>query len=103
LYLATFTMGFMGFHVFGPDVPQDVHGDLVYVVEVPSLDPEGVAQTLLTRIWPDAPVFRWPPAKHANIEDLPSIAYWPRSAQGLNHPPDPGYRRTDGFSDAHLN
>jgi hypothetical protein len=94
-YLSTFTIGFMGFQVFGADVlAEDEHGVHI-ATEAPPFDPDRQAADFLTRIWPDAPVFRWPPHERVAFQEIPWLTYWPRSVYGLTHPPDPRYARTD--------
>jgi hypothetical protein len=95
-YLATFTIGFVGFQVFGPDVLRYREDGEAMVDRAPPLEPQNAPATFLTRIWPDAPVFRWPPTRHIDFDQIPWLTYWPRSAYGLTYPPEPSYRRADG-------
>ncbi len=79
-YLATFTIGYLGFQVFGPDVVE-TH-DAGWVV-APPLDPPPAFQTLLGRIWPDADIYRHPPAEVIRIADISKLASWPQVVLGL--------------------
>lgn len=75
-YLATFTAGYLGFQVFGPDAPaNDSSGQSV---DAPAIDPPATLHRVMQLVWPVASATTtWPPSQHINFEDLDLIAGWP--------------------------
>jgi hypothetical protein len=80
-YLATFTIGYLGFQVFGPDVVKTPDARWVMA---PPLDPPPAFQTVLSRIWPDADIYRHPPDEVIRIADIAKLASWPQVVLGLS-------------------
>ena len=77
-YFATFTIGYIGFQVFGPEsVPSDLDPDLLKVMET---EPPAHLQSRLQRIWPSDEVYRWPPDEHFANDELVPLADWPHHA-----------------------
>ena len=75
-YLATFTTGYIGFQVFGPDIL--VPKETVVVAETPALEPPADLRTVLRRLWPSTvESFGWPPSHVVNLDGLDVIAGWP--------------------------
>jgi hypothetical protein len=75
-YLATLSIGCVGFQVFGRDIFDSQSGEVAR--ELPALDPPEQIKKTLVEVWPgtgnDA---RWPPETLIHVDALPAVAAWP--------------------------
>jgi hypothetical protein len=81
-YFATFTAGYLGFQVFGPDL------DGVDRPTPPKLPVLRTVKSVLNPVWPAPrrPPLRWPPSKWTNPASLEAFAAWPNDL--LRRPPE---------------
>ncbi len=73
-YFATFTAGYVGFQVFGPDLDE-----VDPKIRAPQLPVPLVAQSVLNPVWPAPrkPPLRWPPPQWIEPPSLEALALWP--------------------------
>lgn len=75
-YLATFSIGCVGFQVFGRNVVDSKTGD--FARDLSPLNPPEKLQQALVEFWPgNGDNACWPPSALINVDALPAVAAWP--------------------------